>query len=76
MGKKFTVPMAREEFFNGLVSEWSIYEAIKRKELPAVHIGRRILLDEDTLNTWWQKKQADSVHSEIEIQRGVLRRVQ
>lgn len=76
MGRKFTVPMARKEFFNGLVSEWSLYEAIKRKKLPAVHIGRRVLLDEDSLKAWWERQQEDSVKQTESIGYGKIRQIQ
>ncbi|OPX90382.1 MAG: hypothetical protein A4E53_01038 [Pelotomaculum sp. PtaB.Bin104] len=76
MGKKLTVSMARKEFFNNLVSEWSLYEAIKRKRLPAVHIGRRVLLDEDSLRIWWERQQEDSVKQTESIGYGKIRRIQ
>lgn len=76
MGKKFNVESAARDYFCGLISTWSIYEAIKRKELPCVKIGRRILLDEDDLDHWWEQQTAASVQNNNEIQRGVLRRIQ
>ena len=34
------------------VSAWSIYEAIKPREIPAIHVGRRILVPTHALRGW------------------------
>lgn len=34
------------------VSTWSIYEAIKAGEMPALHVGRRILVPTHALRGW------------------------
>jgi excisionase family DNA binding protein len=34
------------------VSAWSIYEAIKAGEMPAIHVGRRILVPTHALRGW------------------------
>jgi excisionase family DNA binding protein len=34
------------------VSTWSVYEAIKAGEMPAIHVGRRILIPTHALREW------------------------
>ena len=34
------------------VSAWSVYEAIKVGEMPAIHVGRRILVPTHALRGW------------------------
>jgi len=75
MGKKMTVPMAHKDFFDGLVSEWTIYKAIREHKLPCVKVCKRILLDEDALNQWWDEEQAKSVMPEPTEDAGKIRRL-
>jgi len=76
LGRKYTVSSAQKDFFQGLISEWSLYEAIRQKILPCVKIGRRILLDEDTLNAWWRQQQEASVKQVESMEYGKIRRIQ
>ena len=77
MGKKYTVPQAVADFFQGVITEWSIYEAVRRKQLPCCRIGRRILLDEETLTAWWKEQEQRSIqqHNPGESY-GKIRRIQ
>ena len=34
------------------VTTWSVYEAIKAGEMPAIHVGRRILIPTHALREW------------------------
>lgn len=36
------------------ISRYSVYEAVRRKELPHVRIGRRILFSEDAIRRFLQ----------------------
>ncbi|XEC97007.1 helix-turn-helix domain-containing protein [Paenibacillus tarimensis] len=38
------------EFLN--VSEWTVYDMVRKKELPAFHIRRRIGIRREDLNKW------------------------
>ncbi len=43
------------EYFGGLISEWLIREAVKRKKIPHFRVGNgrgRILFDQEALDRW------------------------
>lgn len=56
MSKVMSVKQAVEEFFNNTISEEMLYILIRRKEIPHVKAGRRILIDRDALQHWWDEQ--------------------
>jgi len=69
------VPTAQREFFEGRVSLYTLYKNIREKKIPCVKIGRRILLDEDTLKTWWASQEGLSVQKSPQGEYGKIRRI-
>lgn len=57
-------------------SYWQILEMAKRKEIPCIHIGRRVLFRQSTLDHWMseQEKQSQKSFAE-EPSYGIIRRV-
>lgn len=55
------------------VSTWLVYELVKRKELPCIRAGGRILFRVSSLDKWMQEQEEKSVSQEL--QRGTLRRI-
>ena len=49
------------------LSRWATYEAIKRRELPAVRVGRRILVPRAALEHWLQQ---NSMTAQPPVERG------
>jgi excisionase family DNA binding protein len=76
MSNVMTVKQAVNNYFKNTISEWSLYEAIKRKELPAAHIGRRVLLRRESLDRWMADQEAKSMAIETGLLCGKIRRVQ
>lgn len=62
MSRKLTVQQAVTEFFDGTVSKELIYQECREGKLPHVRLGsNKIVLDEDSLQRWWENKLAQSV---------------
>lgn len=52
--KSRLLPIARVSEILG-VPQSRVYELIRLKLLPAVHLGRNVRVDEDTLDKWIQQ---------------------
>lgn len=57
------------------VSEWSVYELARRRELPHVRVGRRVLFRRATLLDWMDAREQASVAVEQELTPGGIRRL-
>lgn len=65
------------EYFGGLISEWLIREAVKRKQIPHFRVGNgrgRILFDQDALDRWVSEQAAKSTMPENTQPEKLLRR--
>lgn len=68
MSRKLTVQQAVTEFFDGTVSKELIYQECREGKLPHVRLGsNKIILDEDSLQRWWENKLAQSVQPKKSI---------
>ena len=68
MSRKLTVQQAVTEFFDGTVSKELIYQECREGKLPHVRLGsNKIVLDEDSLQRWWENKLAQSVQPKKRI---------
>jgi excisionase family DNA binding protein len=47
-------------------SYWQLLEMVKRHEIPAVHIGKRVLFREETLLNWMEEQETKSLQTEPE----------
>lgn len=59
------------------ISKWLILELVKRKEVPAIHAGKRVLFRKEILDIWMHGQEVNSV-KKIETQNtgyGTIRRV-
>ena len=56
------------------VSDWLIYESVKRREIPHIKLGGRVLFRRDTLDTWMEGKERESII--VPSQYGILRKVE
>jgi excisionase family DNA binding protein len=76
-----TVKEAAEIFFENTVSKELLYREIRNGNIPHVKLSEgKVLLDADTLETWWQSKLAESTQQaepkeEISKNYGKLRRI-
>jgi excisionase family DNA binding protein len=43
------------------VSKDTIYELSKRKQIPCIRVGRRILFRREALDNWMEGKESDSL---------------
>ncbi|OPX88284.1 MAG: Helix-turn-helix domain protein [Pelotomaculum sp. PtaB.Bin104] len=43
------------------ISYWLLLELVKRKEVPAIHAGRRILFRTASLDAWMDSQEKESV---------------
>lgn len=64
MAKKLTVKQAAEEFFQGTISPQLIYQECRAGRMPHVKVASKVILDEDTLQEWWQRKLQKSIREE------------
>ncbi|OPY59444.1 MAG: Helix-turn-helix domain protein [Pelotomaculum sp. PtaU1.Bin035] len=57
------------------VSYWLLLELVKKRQIPAIHAGRRVLFRRNSLDQWMSNQEANCTLSE-EFERGRIRRVQ
>lgn len=57
------------------ISKWSIYEAVRRREIPHVRFGRRVLFRKESLLAWLDEREAASMASEPMPAPGEIRRL-
>lgn len=57
------------------LSKWSVYELTRRKEIPHIKIGRRVLFRRESLLAWLSVRERDSIEVEPEQTVGGLRRL-
>ena len=62
--KLLTVQEASLQIFNGKRSPWSLLQDIKKRRLPAVHLGNRIFLELNSLNTFIDQELEKSISKE------------
>jgi|GEM_PF-1681184 len=67
-----TAPEAAEVL--GL-SPWSIYDLVRRRQLPHIRIGRRVLFRRESILQWLEAHEQASVAAEPETERGRIRRL-
>ena len=76
MSRKMTVKQAAKEFFQGTVSEAMIYQECREGKLPHVRLGtNKIILDEASLQQWWENRLAQSVQPKRPEGYGRLRKI-
>jgi len=64
-----------KEFFGGEFSEWTIYNLVRRKEIPHIRVGKRVLFRRQTLIKWLASKEAESIKPMVECDDGKIRRL-
>jgi excisionase family DNA binding protein len=47
------------------ISYWLILEIAKRKEIPCIRIGSRVLFRKDALDNWMAEREVESVQQPI-----------
>lgn len=52
-----TVKEALEEVFENSISQFKLYEMIRKNAIPHVRIGQKILLRRDTLEAWMRQQE-------------------
>ena len=57
------------------LSGWTVYDLARRREIPHVRIGRRILFRHESLLNWLAEREAASVRVEPETVPGGIRRL-
>lgn len=57
------------------LSEWSVYNLVRRGEVPHIRIGRRVLFRRSTLLAWLDEREAASTARE-EMAEGKIRRIE
>lgn len=57
------------------VSYWLLLEMAKRKEIPAIHAGRRVLFRVETLDRWMSGQEEKAVEKSDAAGYGKIRRV-
>lgn len=58
------------------ISYWFLTQLVKRKQIPCIRMGNRILFRLDTLNQYLKEKEEDSIFTEAtEDVYGKLRRI-
>lgn len=56
------------------ISGWLVLELVKRREIPAIRAGRRVLFRKETLDSWMQEQEEKSIQT-IHSQVGKIRKV-
>lgn len=66
-----------KKFFNGKRSPWSLLQDVKKKRLPALHIGKRVFFELHTLNSWFDSQLAESLNNTMEVSKydGGIRKI-
>lgn len=64
MERMFTVKTALNDYFQGVIGETKLREAIRGKEIPHSRIGARIILREKALDKWMADQEQLSVEQE------------
>jgi len=57
------------------ISYWLILELAKRKEIPAIYAGKRVLFRVETLNRWMDGQEAKAVEKPVDTGHGKIRRI-
>lgn len=60
-----TAEEASLQFFNGKRSPWSLLQDVKKKRLPAIHLGNRIFFEVHSLNHYIEQQIQKSLSSEV-----------
>lgn len=55
------------------ISKWTLYAKAKNKEIPCVHVGRRVLFSQEGLDQWFAEQEAKSMPEEKPY--GVIRKL-
>jgi excisionase family DNA binding protein len=57
------------------VSEWTVYDLARRRVLPHIRVGRRVLFRRTSILAWLEQQEATSMKPEPEAARGRIRRL-
>lgn len=57
------------------VSEWTVYDLARRRIIPHVRVGRRVLFRKSGILTWLEQQEAASIMTK-QIQEGKIRRLE
>lgn len=60
-----TAEEASLQIFNGKRSPWSLLQDVKKKRLPAIHLGNRIFFEVYSLNHYIEQQLQKSLASEV-----------
>jgi hypothetical protein len=60
-----TAEEASLHFFQGKRSPWSLLQDVKKKRLPAIHLGNRIFFEVHSLNNYIEQQLQKSLSSEV-----------
>ncbi|WP_338826412.1 hypothetical protein MTBGP_13340 [Moorella thermoacetica] len=56
------------------VSEWTVYDLARRRVIPHIRVGRRVLFRRSTILTWLEQQEAASLKPEP-VQFGNIRKL-
>lgn len=62
MPRMFTVKTALSEYFQGVIGETKLREAIRMGQIPHIRIGARIILREEALDNWMVQQENLAIH--------------
>lgn len=62
-----TMPAKEAAVYLG-ISKWLLYESVKRKEIPCVRIGGRLLFRKAALDEWMSLREKESLERAEKIQ--------
>lgn len=58
----YTVQTALREYFQGVIGETKLRDAIRQGQIPHTRVGTRILMREETLDKWMTEQEQLSVN--------------
>jgi excisionase family DNA binding protein len=63
MGRRLTVEQAIEEFFQNNIGKSTLYEMVRKNDIPHVRLTKgKILFDLDRLESWWKERLEECSH--------------
>lgn len=72
-GDKMTAEQAAREFFDGLISAWTVRDLWRRGEIPGVKCGGRLIFSRIELTKWYEEQSRASVWQSQDAGYGKLR---
>ncbi|WP_041282835.1 helix-turn-helix domain-containing protein [Desulfofundulus kuznetsovii] len=57
------------------VSEWTVYDLARRRVIPHIRVGRRVLFRRTSILAWLEQQEQASMQREPELDQGKIRRL-